>query len=388
MHFINIREKLLFGLFKFIPLKKNMVLFKSFGGQYGDNPKYISEKLHEMNPELMLVWAVSDKSSRSDFPQYVTRVEINSIKYIYYCSVSKTLVDNMSGIRGIRNNKSRRVYNFFLTRKGQMNVSTWHGTPLKRIGCDVIGDKISNYQTSANFITVGNRYSFNIFKHAFNGIDIKMYGSPRNDILLKKNIDINQIKDKLGLPKNKKILLYAPTFRNEIDNSGVKQIQEINLQYLFKVLNQKFGGDWVLVLRVHHEVLAQIHKICSDYVDDTWVFDGNLHDDMAEYLVCTDVLLTDYSSSLFDFMLVDKPCFLMAFDRQNYVYDERGIYFPIEELPFSFSDTVEQLYRNILNYDFDETTSNVRKFLDKIENYDDGNSAERIANLILKYQNR
>jgi len=378
------KEKLFFGIFRWFPIKKNTVLFKSFGGQYGDNPKYISELLQEKHPELKLVWAISNKSSDKDIPDYIKKIDIDSFEYIYYSALAEVVVDNMSGIRCIRGVRYIKWLNYFIKRKNQLNISTWHGTPLKKIGCDIVEDGISNYQTSANYTSAGNQYAYEIFERAFNGINIRMHGSPRNDILCRRDIDVRVFRKKLELPLEKKIILFAPTFRKSAENSGIEQIKQIDLPRFFQALNNQFGGEWVLVLRVHHEVLLKIHKECDGYIDCVNVFDGNAHDDMAEYLVACDVLLTDYSSSMFDYMLTKKPCFLFALDKDNYINDERGIYFPIERLPFSFSETIDELYQNIEEYSEEHICERIKIFLDEIGNCEDGHSSERIVKELRK----
>lgn len=384
MRFNPLFEKLIFGILKHLPIQKRTILFKSFGGQYGDNPKYISEELHRKDPDLNIVWGVSEKSNGRDFPDYVKKVKIKSITFNYYSSTAEVIVDNMSGIRGIRSHGYNKFYDYFLKRKNQLNISTWHGTPLKKIGCDVVTDNIQFYQTSANFMLSGNHYSTDIFKSSFNGIEIKELGTPRNDILFSQQSQ-RTLKLKLGLPSSCKIILYAPTFRSDVMVSGIEQLKKLDVQRLLGSLEKKFGGSWILVLRLHHEVLLMLREASSGLIDNKFVYDGNIHDDMAEYLAASDILLTDYSSSMFDYLLTNKPCYLFSFDKEKYLNDERGTYLDLEELPFSFSESVEQLYDEILNYDEEEVNLKRKRFLNNLGNIDCGLASEDVANYILSF---
>lgn len=384
----SLRKKFLFGIYKLFPIEKNTVVFKSFEGQYNDNPKYISQKLHELRPDIKIVWGITNKSSKQDIPDYITTLDINSRQFSKIAATAVAAVENMSGMQGIKGKRYFKPFDYFIKRKKQLNISTWHGTPLKKIGCDIANYNASYYQTSAAYMTAGNQFSFDVFEKAFRGVKIRLYGTARNDILLAKNVDRHAVKEKLKLPADKKVLLYAPTFRQSAQDSGIKQITEFDLNKMFGVLSEKFGGDWIIVLRVHHTVILKLKEECDGLVDHVRVFDGNMFDDMAEYLLCADVLLTDYSSCMFDYMLTGKPCFLYAHDRDNYVNDERGVYMDIKELPYLFADSSEELYENIRAYDKEDSNQKEKRFLDKIGNFEDGHASERVVKDILSFMDK
>ena len=383
MNIKSLKEKIRFSLLKYLPIRKNTVLFKSFSGQYGDNPKYVSEKLFEMRPDIRQVWVSSDEASKVDFPTYAKIIDYHSWKYDYYASTSQVVIDNMSGIRAFRVKKQKAWRNLFLQRKRQLNLCTWHGTPLKQIGIQEFDD-IDAYQTSARSMTSGNEYCHDIFLNVFSGIPITRQGTPRNDVFFRDN-DIEALRKRLGLPLDKKLLLYAPTFRNNAARSGVDQLVAIDLKQLQNALHYRFGGDWALVIRLHHEVILKLRDSFSDFVDNVNVFDGNDHDDMGDYLVATDALWTDYSSSFFDYLLTDKPCFLMSLDREEYIANERGLYFEIDDLPFPFADTPERFYENIEQYDASAELVQRHEFLDKLGNYEDGQASERFVDEIIDF---
>lgn len=381
----SLRKKILFVIFKLLPIEKNTVVFKSFEGQYNDNPKYISQKLHELRPDIKIVWGINDKSSKKDIPDYITALDIDSVQFSKQSAIAIALVDNMSGMQGIKLKRYFKPFDYIIKRKGQLNISTWHGTPLKKIGCDIVKNNISYYQTSATYMTAGNKFSFDVFEKAFRGVRICLCGTPRSDILCNKDVDVSLVKKKLELPVDKKVLLFAPTFRESVYDSGISQLKEFDIKKMFEVLSEKFGGDWIIVLRVHHTVLLKLKGECEEFVDNIRVFDGNMYDDMAEYLLCADVLLTDYSGTMFDYMLTGKPCFLYAHDRERYVNDERGIYMDISELPYSFADNIDELYDNIRKYDEDDFNRKESLFLEKIGNFEDGHASERVVKDIISF---
>lgn len=384
----SFKSKLNYIVRKPLPIIKETVLFKSFGGQYNDNPKYVSEKLHEIAPNVQIVWVISDKSKCDDIPDYVKRISIESNDYVKYASRSQVVIDNMDGIRGFVSERPNEFFRSLFKSKRQLNISTWHGTPLKKIGLDVPEMQSKKYMyTSAAYISAGCDYSKEIFEKAFYPTKIKLNGSPRNDILFSiSNEKRKNIMKKLGIPLDRNVILFAPTFRNSLEESGVRQIRELDFQKLFNILTKKFGSEWCFVFRVHHEVLKMINtnKLMGQFGEGRFI-DGNSHDDMAEYLSIADILLTDYSSSFFDFALTRRPCFLLTLDRKHYIDDERGIYIPIDELPYPYADSYDELYANIEKYDSEISYTAISDFLNKLGNAEDGKSSERIAQEIVDF---
>lgn len=369
------------------PIEKNTVLFFSFHGQYNDNPKYISEKLHQKYPDIKIVWVKSSKS-HENFPKYVETVEIDTWKYYKYVNCAQVVVDNYTGLRKrifYKKTIIRSIKNLFIKkRKRQYNISTWHGTPLKKIILDepIYQKKSYKMVTNSDYIVAGCQYTKEALLSASKGaLFVKMYGTPRNDLLIHNNIDITELKKKLNIPINSKVVLYAPTFRNDINNSGVNQMKELEFNKILEELSTRFFGEWCFVFRVHNMVLDKIdtEQIANKYMNYR-IINGNLGDDMVEYLVCADLLITDYSGSMFDFALTGKPCFLYAPDREYYEKQERGFYMNYDELPFPKCYTSNELVEKIRNFDEVTYKGNIEKFLQDIGNIEDGYATERIVN--------
>lgn len=375
----------------FLPLTKNTVLFDSFWGQYNDNPKYISEKLHAADPQIRIVWSVDEKKGHDRLPDYAEKVHIHSREYERLIYSANVVVDNMIGLNCVGGVPFKsRLLRALSRRRDQLCISTWHGTLLKRAGKDQRERRwLKDYISSTSYCLAGCRYFADILENSFflHG-RVRNYGTPRNDILFKRDLDTDAIKEKLRLPKNKRVLLFAPTYRDHsVEWSGLKQLKMLNISELLACAQKRWADEFVFVFRVHHSVLKELESasILPPYGDQ--VIDGNDGDDMAEYLACTDVLLTDYSGSLFDFALTGKPCFLFAPDREQYE-EERGLYRDYDWLPYPKAYTHGGLLKEIQSFDEVSYKRKLDQFLADIGNFEDGHAAERVVNDILHHMNR
>lgn len=384
--------KVFIGLFflKF-PIKKKTVCFDSFGGQYNDNPKYISEELHKQRPDIIIVWNHTSKSNDIP-PAYVRCIDNGSILGRLFFYSSQVVVDNHTGIRSgmcPKYNKLERLLYKVKNkkRKGQLNISTFHGTPLKHIAMDEPHAREKfDFFCSSNYVLSGCKYTTENFISAFdNKIEIREYGTPRNDILINDNIDSVNLKERLGLPKDKKIVLFAPTFRNSIYISGVMQMQELNIKAIVEALKEKFEGDWCFVFRAHNLVQQNSDIISIYQSDQTLIINGNAHDDMAEYLKCADILITDYSASMFDYALTRRPCFLFTPDLQEYANSERGFYLDIMKLPFPLAKTNSELLNCIKSFNHMLYEKQVDIFLLDLGNLEDGSASKRVVKDIIEF---
>ena len=275
-----------------LPIKKKVVLFSSFFGQYNDNPKAVSERLHKLAPDVDIVWVKSIKA-KEPFPSYVKTLDLHSKEYYKMINRAQVIVDNHMGMRasGYWGDKGlRKIFAkvFSRKRKSQLCISTWHGTPLKRIAADTIGaSEKKRHYTNTDFVVAGCELSREKFISAFlNSVPVKNYGTPRNDALINGSEDLVQLKNKLGLPLDKKIILFAPTFRNSVENSGIKQMQEFDFERMLNSLQNKFGGEWCFVFRVHNNVLLKIDVQSLTEKFGERIINGNKCDDMVEYMIC------------------------------------------------------------------------------------------------------
>ena len=384
---------------KVVPVSNNKMVFTSFNGHYTDSPKYISQEIRKQNPNVRIVWLVK-KAYWHNLPSDVEIADFdNAMQRLYHTATAKVLVDNTYAGKTVYLEKTGtwQRLRFLLrvwrgSKRGQKIYTTWHGTPLKRMGRHQIGSHMVDFKAPNMTMLLGNRYTKEIMQDiAFGKLPVQLLGTPRNDSLFCPEKQA-QLKEKLGLPADKKVVLFAPTFRNDSDGivdtnvgrSGLNQLNELPFDWLAQVLQQRFGGEWIFVCRFHYMVEAQVpwQQLQQKYPGQ--LFNGNLHEDMAQYLCCTDLLITDASSSMFDFMLTYKPCVLYFPDLEHYKTVERGFYREIESLPFPVATTPEDLLEAVGTMNEEAYRKAVEALIAEFGYVDDRDSAKRIAAYILR----
>lgn len=361
-----------------LPIDKKKIVIVCFRGRgFSDHPKYIVEALHEVRPDLKVYWAVSDSKYASGLPQYVRPVRIRTLAYVYHMVTARLWIDI----------SRKPIYE--RKRTGQLYMQVWHtgNACLKKVERHA-EDKLSSvYLADAiadakqiDVMVSGSRFTDECFRDGFwypEG-EILSVGSPRNDVLFASGSEIkNRVHRLLGVDVETNFALYAPTFRN--DNSVATYF--LDFQGIVDALETRFGGSWKVVLRLHPNVAKESFRLGIE--DSVSVIDATHFDDMQELLVACDVLITDYSSSVFDYMLTKRPIFTHATDYEAYV-DERGLYFDLRRLPFYFSDSTEQLLTNIRNFEQASFQEDCSQFMLEQGFYDDGDASERVVEWILE----
>lgn len=371
--------KIVEGLLWFFPVKKNRIYMSAYQGKsYGCNPKAITEYLVKNHKsEFEIIWEAIDKEVATTIPSELKKVKPNTIRsYFYYCTAKFIINNERSPIElGKRNN--------------QIYIQTWHGgLPLKKIEKDAEKHLSRSYIKKAKadskkidyLLSAGKLYT-QIKRNCF-WFDGKIVetGLPRNDILFQmKEDEVKKQKEAYGAG-GKKIALYAPTFRN---NKSIKDYQ-LDDQKLCEELGKKFGGEWIVFYKLHPNML----KYESDLTTSSFAKIVPIKQDIQELLCIADCVFTDFSSLMFDVMLLKKPCFLYLNDSQQYLEQERGLYFELDQLPFPAGETQENVFHLISNFDYDHYREEVEKFIDRIGSVDDGNACERVYQLIKKCQQR
>lgn len=363
--------------------------FTSFHGQYNDNPKYISVKLHEEMPYVKIFWEIGEKSTQNDIPDYINRLKAGSLRYYLIKNKCSVVVENFAGFYMSSATGVKGKIVSLLKNKKQYNLSTSHGTPVKTLWVQDPDSSITKegFKTTSDVLVAGSELSKHLYEMATGEkVPVVAIGTPRTDILFNRDEGfLTSLREKLGLPIDKKILLYAPTWRTSPEDSGVKQIEQIDFDVLFEVLNQKFGGEWVFVFRLHNLALkaADINKLKEKYGSDRF-YNGNSFDDMMEYMAICDIMISDYSGAIYDWTLVNKPGFLYAHDRDEYENHGRGLYHTMDFFPYTFADSFEELIENINAFDGDNFENERKAFLEKIGNVEDGNASARAVELLKK----
>ncbi|WP_394218337.1 CDP-glycerol glycerophosphotransferase family protein [Halobacillus trueperi] len=353
-----------------LPIKKNKVfMFSYYGSQYGCNPKYLTKYMLDHKPDQFdIVWAFNDPRARQ-VDDRVRKVKIMSLRYFYELCTSKVIITNF------------RSTDLFVKRKKQTYIQTWHSSlRLKQIEKDAEHSLPAHYIDMAkkdskkcDLLLSGSAYSTQIFRRSFwyEG-EILEKGTPRNDFLCQSDVT-NKIKNKLNIESNKKIVLYAPTFRKNNDMS----VYDLDYAKLKESLTKRFGDEWIVLVKLHPHLIS-----LSDRIQDKNIVDVTKYDDIQELLHISDVLITDYSSLMFDFSITKRPCFLYVPDLDTYQNQDRKLYFDVNKLPFLPALTNEQLEEKIRSFSEGDYQRNLDLFLHHIGTFENGRASEEVVNYI------
>lgn len=354
------------------PLLDNTVFLESFFGKsYSDSPKYIFEKLNEMYPgRYEYVW-VLDKKTKLPYPARQCRRF--SLNYFKYLARSRYIVFNS------------RQPKYFIKRKGNVFLETWHGTPLKKLVFD-IEEVVSASPTykknfyiqsrSWDYLVSANGFSSEVFRRAF-AYDKPLleFGYPRNDILHSDNKEELAVKVKkgIGIPEGKKVILYAPTWRDDeyYDHGKYKFTLHLDLMKM----KEKLGDEYVIMLRTHYFI--------ADKLDvrglEGFVYNLSRYDDIAELYLISDILITDYSSVFFDYANLRRPILFYTYDLDKYRDVIRGFYIDMnKELPGPLLFTTDEVIDSIHDIEsVNEKYAGVYdSFYERFCGWEDGHASE------------
>ncbi|MFE4708194.1 CDP-glycerol glycerophosphotransferase family protein [Peribacillus simplex] len=366
-----------------LSVQKNTILYESRdGNSMTDSPyamfKYMLE--NQDYQDFMHIWSIQDFSVLSgviakykDMPN-VQFVQRNSKEYLKWLATSEYLINNST------------FQSFFIPKSDQIYINTWHGTPLKNMGFDIPGNPsvsqnvVRNF-LSADFILSPNAHTTNIFTHSYklNGLykgEIIEEGYPRIDLTL--NTNPGEYKDylrTLGLKISdaKESILYAPTWKGtnlaKVDNDLLQIIADINY------LQSQIGEQYNLFIKVHPFLYKEAAKY--SVIKDRLIPD---HVDTNELLAAVDLLITDYSSIFFDYLVTDKPILFYTWDTDVYA-EQRGQYLQNDELPGPMLFNSKELalaIKDIKNVKL-RYSDKYKKMQEKFTNHEDGKVTERIV---------
>lgn len=367
-----------------------LVYFESFHGkQYSDNPRAIYEGLKQAYPEVEVVWGVK-KGYEAPFDKY-------QVPYVYrftkewYQSVGRASV-------WVTNTRTKT---WIEKHPKTCYIETWHGTPLKRLGLDIQSVNIGNETTEGyhqsvkeetalwDYLISPSRYATEIFSQAFNIPQEKILevGYPRNDqLFLTNQREQARIKRKLGINENQSIILYAPTWRDNLlkENNTYGFTFPFDIDSVLNVLPK----DAILLIRMHYLV-----KEAFDFSKyNGRVIDVSDYEEMGELLQISDLLITDYSSVFFDFSLLHRPMIFYMFDRKDYQEALRGTYFDVDTtLPAPIVETQEALLEQLFAYSQGKSILDEEKwqaFHKKFNQFEKGSATEQVINVIMEAINK
>ena len=361
-------------LFRLLPLQDRVCFIAFSGKQYSDSPRRISEELLAQHPEIPQVWAFNEPEKFCFLEKKGIRVvKYKSLEFLYYVMTSRVYVDNAE------------FWSILKFRPEQMVLETWHGGgAYKRVGSHRIDVNAREQQHAVEkmnkitlFLSSSKAFTKFVIRDAYQYRgEVLECGLPRNDDLLPPDMELAaETRRTLGIPDSAKILLYAPTFRN----SHTLDLYDVDFSRLKGALERRFGGEWVILLRMHYYLSDKVKQIALPYVKDVTGYP-----DMQELLAASDVLLTDYSSCMWDFSLMHRPCFLYARDIAAY-RGERDFYTPIESWPFPLASNNDELAQVIEQFDDAAYRAAVDRHHRELGSTESGTAAKQCADRIAAF---
>ena len=368
-----IMKSMMYYIFRVFPVQKNKIFIQNFYGQgYGENPKYIVEEILKRDLNYKLIWAVKPELLKS-FPSdnKIKTVRCGSISAIYEEATAKIWIDNCRKHRHVKK------------RKSQYYIQLWHGFPLKKIEKDVERNLPSYYVKNAKYDSTlidlfisESKFQSRIYRTSFwyDG-EIFECGSPKYSTLINSDQNIKKnVKKYFGIAEDKKIVLYAPTFRRNCN----ADVYNIDCEPILDGLCKQTKTEWVFLVKLHHNI-SDKHKFAKHSERIVYANDYN---DIQDLYVAADILITDYSSCMFDFSITNKPVFLYINDYEEYIKD-RGLYFDIYSLPFPCAVNTGELLEKMIRFDNEAYLKLLSDFFQKVGIIIDDKGAEKIIDRII-----
>ena len=332
----------------FVKTDSNLVLINSLGGKrFSDSSKAIYDylRIHDEYKHLHFVWAFDEPSK---FDTGVENIKMDTWRYFKTALKAKYWISNVNIERGLNFKKKATRY-----------LNTWHGIPLKYIGNDCPGRK--DYDMSyVDFFCYSGPFEYNIYQRAFKlkPESMLLSGLPRNDELY--HIDatrMNIIRHHLNIPKEKEVLLYAPTWRESEDGG---QTYNLVPPVDFKKWERELGNNYVLLFRAHHFTTQHMKIEFNDFVRDM-----SNYPSINDLLIVSDILVSDYSATIFDYCILERPIISFAYDYEEYKAT-RGLYLDLDtELPGGIVKSEDEVINRIKTMNVEDQCERTRQFKNK-----------------------
>ena len=373
-HSETLRSYLYHDLYK-SPINNNKIFIMNYHGEgYGCNPKYIAEQLikFDYSKKLDIVWGT--EGDKHTFPDRIRTVQIGTYDYNKELATSKIWIDNVRKTDDV--NK----------RNGQFYIQTWHGSaPFKKVEGDLIGKasdaviQIGKRDSEmADLFVSGSRFYSALYRSAFwyTG-EIIESGLPRQDVFWTNEGVSSRVRKTFNVPQDSMVVLYAPTFRDDRNNS----FYNLDIGAVKKTFEDKWGRKCLVWVSKH-----PLNRSIKYTIDNNMYTDVSGYDDFEEILVAADALITDYSGCIYDFSFSEKPAFLYQPDFLE-MKTRRDFYVNPENMPYPQAHTMNDLIRCISEFDQLNYSKKLEKFMNRFGNFDDGKASLRIAEYIMKIIN-
>ena len=360
----------------FTKVRKGRVMMWAYTfKQYSCNPRYLTEYLLENDTEFEIYWVFRRKVDISGIDKRIRCIRYLSLKYFLLVNTAEFLITNAR-------TDPYRMY--WTKRQGQKYLMLWHGgVALKKIEKDAEDKLKYSYLKKAkidsrvcDLMISGCRFQTRLLKESFwySG-EVLEKGIPRCDIFFDRERHMEfdrRVRNTYSIPESDRIILYAPTFRADHSIEPYR----ISWDKVIPELEKTFKGSGIAVLvRLHPVLIGKADT--SSLLCGRNVIDATSYHDMQELMCVASMLITDYSSSMFDFGMLGKPCFLYATDIEKY---NRGYYFRFDEMPFPLGRNEDELLENIRNFDHEEYGRDIERFFDdKIGMVENGTSSKALS---------
>lgn len=343
----------------FVKQKPKTILFVSYMGKnFNDSPKMIYDELinDEYFEDYTFIWAFNDINKYKIDNKNTKIIKMDSFKYLLTALQAEYWITNVNIERGLHFKKDYTK-----------SINTWHGIPFKKVGNDVQGRNDFDF-SNTNLFCYSGEYESEIYKKAFNLTDKNLFktGMPRNDLVIKNDSKIiDKVHKKYNI-KNKKIILYAPTWRENQDDLKLMDLNK---------WKEELEDKYVFFIKAHG--LSEQLNIQNN----EFVMDVSNYEETSELLIAADMLITDYSSIFFDYALLGKPIFIYAPDYNKYVY-ERGAYFNLQETDLEYFENSNSLLNYIKQFNYEEESMKSSNFIKKYNDTRNTNSTNTIVKLM------
>lgn len=379
---------------------EKLVFFESFGGRsFSCSPRaiFLSMLQQERFSDYHFVWCF--KGERADIAlefdptlsdSRVSIVKRGSAEYFRMLASSKVLVLNT------------RLPEYVTPKLDQIFVQCWHGTPLKCLGYDVqiettnalnttqeLADRFGLDATKWTYLLSPSAYTSKHLADAFGLPEerrasvVLEEGYPRNDEIALAHADATrarqkELREKIGVPEDKKVLLYAPTWRDNSYKAGVGYTFDYLID--FDLLQRELGDEWVVLFRPHYYIAN--HFDFSAY--EGFVIDVSSWGNINELYIAADALVTDYSSVMFDYAIMRRPIMLFVPDYDTYANNIRGFYFDLSEIPGPHCKETSELVGYLKDIDgyWEQYRSAYEAYVERFCPKDDGHAAERVIDRV------
>lgn len=384
----NVLKYIYYLLYRFIPIHRKKILFIAYHGRgYLCNPKAIHEYMIQCEAyrDYQFIWALK-KDHYVDIPNAKV-IRYNSLLFYYYLARSKYWIFNC------------KMPAYLMKKKNQIYLQTWHGTPLKRLAHDInirpgatfYRSQVTKGQMTKSYDIDRKKYDYFLSPSSFatgkfissfqlTANQILEVGYPRNDFLTNITEEkIRQLKQKYNLPQDKKIILYAPTWR---DNSYNSKGYTYKIQVDFEYWKSKLDPNYIVLFKPHYLIINQYkYQGLNDFL---YLMKEDI--DINELYVISDVLITDYSSVFFDFAILRRPILFYMYDLEEYKENIRGFYLDIStDLPGEVITEEDELIHRLENLEiyFHQYIDKLKNFNQVYNSYQDGMCSKKVVEAVI-----